>query len=457
MESTLKVLRRILPPTLLRTLQPIYHFVLAGLAAFWCGLPSRRLTVIGVTGTDGKTTTVHLLHEMLTAAGHRVGSLSSLRFKINDLEEPNLLKMTMPGRFRLQQFLARCRASGCRFVVIEVTSQGIKQFRHRFIGFQAAVLTNVTPEHIEDHGGFEAYRASKLELFRRLPAKGIAVLNRQDASAERFAAVTPATRIAWYERSAVELGGVGRPVRVLRVEPQRIQLEIENVFIESALGGAFNVMNILAAAAAAMAFDVSLTAIAQAVGRVRGIPGRLEYVQRQPFAVVVDYANTPVAYERVYQALQEARSKKQEARLICVFGAPGGGRDRWKRPEIGKIAGRYCQQIVLTSDDPDDEDPAQIAEEIRSGIIGVEMSPTGVDSKKYSPSRVEEIPLVKIVLDRREAIRQALRDVKSGDTIIITGMGAQPWQVIMGKKIPWDDRKVVREELQKLKKYEDEE
>ena len=139
-----------------------------------------------------------------------------------------------------------------------------------------------------------------------------------------------------------------------------------------------------------------------------------------------------------------------------MFGAPGGGRDKWKRPELGKIAARYCNEIVLTSDDPDDEDPDQIAEEIRSGIIGVGMSSTGPDTKKYSPNKkyspsgVEEIPLVKIVLDRREAIRRALHDARPGDTVIITGMGAQPWQIIKGMEIPWDDRQVVCEELTKV-------
>ncbi len=444
MENWLAFGRRIIPTPLFRFLQPAYHLILAATATLWYGFPSRHLTVIGVTGTDGKTTTVHLLHEMLVAAGHRVGSLSSLRFKTNDHEEPNFLKMTMPGRFRLQKFLAECRAAGCRFAVVEVTSQGIKQFRHRFIRFQAAVLTNVTPEHIEDHGGFEPYRASKLELFHSLPAEGLAVLNREDASAEYFAARTSAKRIVWYERSAIDIGGLGRPVRVLGVEPRRIQLEIDGIFIETRLGGEFNAMNILAAAATAMALDISLSAMAQALKGVNNIPGRLEFIQEHPFAVVVDYANTPRAYEAVYQTLSgnqksaRPRPSSGEAgeirnqKLICVFGAPGGGRDKWKRPKLGEIASRYCRQIILTSDDPDEEDPAAIAREIRAGI----------------PSTKDAI--ARVVLDRREAIREALKSAKPGDTVVITGMGAQPWQIIKGKKIPWDDRRVVREELTKL-------
>ena len=440
MEPLFPALKRIIPRPVFDILARAYHFALAGLAAVRYGFPSRALSVIGVTGTDGKTTVVHLLHEMLSSAGHRVGSLSSLRFKINDREEPNLLKMTMPGRFRLQRFLAECRADGCRFAVIEVTSQGIVQSRHRFIRFSAAVLTNVTPEHIEAHGGFEAYRAAKVELFRRLPATGAAVLNRDDPSAGLFAAGTRA-EITWYARREIELKRVGHPVRVLDISPSRLRLEIDNLFLESGLGGAFNVMNVLAAAACAMAFGVSLSAIAAALARQEALPGRLEYVEREPFAVVVDYANSPVAYEAVYQALTKSdlepsqragREAAEIRKLICVFGAPGGGRDQWKRPELGKIAAHYCREIILTSDDPEDEDPSAIGEEIRQGI----------------PSTIRAI--ARIVLDRREAIRAALKSAKPGDTVVITGMGAQPWLMLPGGKIPWDDRRVVREELAKL-------
>lgn len=418
------LVKTIIPAPVFRLAAPIYHFGLAFLAAVFYGFPSRGLTVIGVTGTDGKTTVVHLLHEMFAAAGERVGSLSSLRFKINGQEEANLLKMTMPGRFRLQRFLAECKRAGCRFAVIEVTSQGIAQLRHRFIRFQAALFTNVTPEHTESHGGFERYRAVKLKLFSGLPRSGFAVLNRDDPSAALFEASTPAA-VVWYSRSSIEFGRIGHPVRVGAVTARRIQLELDGVLLETSLGGAFNVGNILAATAAAMAFGVSLSAIASALERLPSVPGRFEFVREAPFAVVVDYANTPAAYAAVYRALG--------SNLVCVFGAPGGGRDRWKRPELGRVAGQFCKYVILTSDDPDDEDPALIAEEIRAGM-------TEAQSQK-----------TQIVLDRREAIRAALGRAEAGDTVVITGMGAQPWLIARGGKIPWDEREVVREELIKLR------
>lgn len=427
--------RRLVPSTALW----LYHFLLAALAAVRYDFPSRRLIVIGVTGTDGKTTVVHLLHEMLAAAGHPVGSLSSLRFKVNEREEPNLLKMTMPGRLRLQRFLADCRAARCRFAIIEVTSQGILQSRHRFIRFSSAVLTNISPEHIEAHGGFERYRSSKLELFRRLPRSGWAVLNQEDSSSKLFAACTRA-RIVWYSHSAVELAGVCHPVQLSSVSPDRIQFAIRDTRLDVGLGGEFNVMNALAAAGVALAYGISLSVIANAASRIRGVPGRLEFVQREPFAVVVDYANTPRAYESVYATLagdvqtgqRAGRGAAETKKLICVFGAPGGGRDRWKRPELGRIAGRYCREIVLTTDDADEENPANIAEEIQSGVP---------EDKRQR---------AKVIPDRREAIREALSSARAGDTVVITGMGAQPRIVINGKKIPWDDREVVRDELATL-------
>lgn len=438
MELLLHFGKRLIPNSVFRVLQPWYHLALAFLATLVYRFPSRYLTVIGVTGTDGKTTVVHLLHEVLAASGAGVGSLSSLRFKIGDGEEPNFLKMTMPGRFRLQRFLTQCLRAGCRYAVIEVTSQGIAQSRHRFIRFAAAVLTNVTPEHVESHGGFERYRGAKLELFRRLAPDGWAVLNRDDASSELFAAALG--RVAWYGRGGIEVGGTRYGVKVKQVFTERMELEIGGHGVAVGLGGAFNVPNALAALACGLALNIPPTAISAGLGRVRGVPGRLEFVVREPFRVVVDYANTPAAYEAVYATLSAAdvqtsqrggRAAAETSKLICVFGA-AGGRDRWKRPELGRISSRYCKEIILTSDDPDEEDPRQIVSEIQKGM------PRDKSQK------------TKVILDRREAIRTALADARPGDTVIITGMGAQPWLIVKGKKIPWDDRRIVREELAKL-------
>lgn len=435
METTRAIVKFILPDQTYRWLVRYYHYLLAALAAARFGHPSRDLTVIGVTGTNGKTTVVHLLHEMLEEGGLPTASLSSLRFKIRGNEEPNLLKMTMPGRFELQKFLSRARAAGCRYVVLEVTSEGVRQHRHRFITFRGAVLTNVTPEHIESHGGFEAYRNAKLELFRLIGPDGVAIINHEDPSAQLFADAATG-RVSWYSRSEVEIEHVGRPARVVDVGLDHIQIEVEGVFLSVRIGGNFNVMNLFAALACALAFHVSMTAISQALANFPGVRGRMEFISKKPFSVVVDYAHTPDALESVYKTLSSANPKFEvrNSKLICVFGSAGGGRDHWKRPVFGEIAGRYCSSIILTSEDPDEEDSAVIANQIRAGI-----GPESTSS-------------VDVILDRKKAIHTAIERAKSDDTVIITGMGAQPWFMDREGKIPWDEAAIVREELSALNK-----
>ncbi|MBI2055469.1 MAG: hypothetical protein HYT42_01110 [Candidatus Sungbacteria bacterium] len=297
------------------------------------------------------------------------------------------------------------------------------------------------------HGGFESYREAKLELFRRLPKYGFAVLNKEDGSAEIFVESTPA-EVFRYSRSAIEAEGISHPAKVAFSPSGEVILEIDGVVMPSRLKGEFNAMNILAAAATAMASGVPLPAIAKAVTDFQGVAGRMEYVQEAPFAVVVDYAHTPDALESVYQTLSSANPKPEtrNPKLICVFGAAGGGRDKWKRPEMGRMAGRFCQKIILTSEDPDDENPLQIMEEIGRGFSSNPKSPR----PRRGEAEGGQIPNYKKIESRREAIRMALQDAQPGDTVIITGMGAQPWFVEKGKKIPWDDRQIVREELAKL-------
>lgn len=423
MDLFLRVAKKIIPAFLRRPFAPAYHFILAFLGAVRHGFPSRRLTVIGVTGTNGKSTVVHLLHELFYSSGFRVGSISSLRFKINDSAEENRIKMTMPGRFRVQKFLSDARRAGCRFVILEVTSEGIKQFRHRFIRFHSAVLTNITPEHLEAHGGFEQYRNAKAELFRALAPSGFAILNKEDASADAIREQTEA-EVVWYSHTAIELKRLGHPVRVLGIERERVRFTIDETLFDIPLGGDFNLMNSLAAVAMAWACGISLGAAALRLRSIAPIAGRMEYIKREPFAVAVDYAHTPDALEKVYSTLGK--------NLISVLGSAGGGRDKWKRRELGRIAARSCKEVIITSEDPDDEDPQAIADEILAGI------PDGTPAA------------IKVIIDRREAIRTALQDARPGDTVIITGMGAQPWFIEKRGKIPWDERAIVREELNRI-------
>lgn len=324
----------------------IYHYLVALMGALIYSFPSKRLIVIGVTGTNGKSTVVHLTTEILESAGNKVASLSSIRFKIGDKEEKNMLKMTMPGRMKLQKFLRQAVDAGCKYAVLEITSEGIKQFRHKFIDFDGAVFTNLTKEHIEAHKGFENYKRAKGKLFQALEKSKkknkFAVINIDDPNFDYFSNFFSGKKYFY-----------GIDNKNAEITPEKINLQIK-------LLGKFNIYNALAAACVGLSQGIDLPEILEVLRNAKGIPGRMELVIEKPFRVFVDYAHTPDALEKIYITLGKG--------LICVFGSCGGGRDKWKRPEMGKIATDYCKNIILTNEDPYDENPAAIIEDIAAGF-----------------------------------------------------------------------------------------
>jgi UDP-N-acetylmuramoyl-L-alanyl-D-glutamate--2,6-diaminopimelate ligase len=407
-----------------------YHFLLAFLGAFFYWFPSRKLIVIGITGTNGKSTIVDLITRILEETDEKVCSLSSIRFKIGSEEQVNDLKMTMPGRFKIQRFLRKAVDSGCRYAVLEVTSEGIKQHRHRFIDFQVAVLTNLTPEHIETHGSFEKYREAKGKLFEA--TKKIHILNLDDENAKYFWQFPAESKIGY----GINLNQKLKVSEVIKAEnptasEKGVEFRFGNIDFKVGLLGFFNIYNCLAAISIAKSQKISLEICQRALEKVKGIPGRMEEVISKPFKVFVDYAFTPNALEKVYQTIINNFKPKK---LICVLGAAGGGRDKWKRPVLGKLAGEYCDDVIITNEDPYDENPRQILSQIKSGVIS------------------HKLPITNEILDRREAIRKSLKLAQSGDLVIITGKGCETSIAEKGRKIPWDDRKVVREEFEKLNK-----
>ena len=301
LDEALASVKKFIPKPVFNFFQPFYHLSLAYLAAAAYGFPARKLKIVGVTGTNGKSTVVHLISSILEEAGEKVASVSSLRFRINKKEETNALKMTMPGRFKLQKFLREAIRARCKYAVIEVTSEGIKQLRHTGINFYMAVLTNVTPEHIESHGTFEKYRAAKAKLFKK--AK-IHILNGEDPSIDYFLKIPAQNRIIYSKKDF----------------PPNIRLK---------LLGDFNLENATAAYHAAKLLEIEFAAIKSALEKIEGVPGRLEFIQKEPFAIVVDYAHTPDALEKVYQTLRGPHFTLHDSRLLCVLGSAGGGRDKW--------------------------------------------------------------------------------------------------------------------------------
>lgn len=446
--DTLKQMKALIKRFLPQFLISWYHFGTAFFGALWYGFPSQRMVIIGVTGTNGKSTTVDMISRVFRQAGFKTASLSSIRFQILDKEWKNKMKMTMPGRFVIQQFLRQAKDAGCTHAVVEVTSEGILQHRHRFINFHTAIFTNLSPEHIERHGSFEKYREAKGELFKM--AKQVHVINGDDENAKYF--IKFFAKEKWIYGTKNSNDKISWPGGQISNQVQNTKYQILNTeFIETLekgvkfrarntdfflnLLGVFNAYNALAAICVAVSQGISLEVCKQALEKMEGVPGRMEEVIKQPFRVIVDYAFTPAALEKVYKTLKEIQNTKyktQDTKLICVLGAAGGGRDKWKRPVLGKIAATYCDKIIITNEDPYDEDPSQILSQIKSGI----------SNSKFQMSNFHEI------LDRKEAIAKALSFASTGDTVIITGKGSEDSIAVAGgKKIPWDDREVVREEF----------
>lgn len=390
----------------------IYHFLLAYLGSVIYGHPSRQLFVIGVTGTKGKSSVVEIIAAGLEAAGEKVAISSSVRTKIAAHSKINQFGNTMPGRFFLQKFMRRAVQAECKYAVIEVTSEGIRQHRDRFIDFDVAVWTNLHPEHIESHGSFENYREAKLTFFRNVAEYSRKhpkwfFVNGEDENAKFF----------------VEASG-GQAIVFSRKD-------VAGYDLSQALMGDFNRSNVAAAEGVLKAAGVTELVRRRAFKTFPGVPGRMEFVRQEPFPIVVDYAHTPDSLRTVYATI------KKEVRpnnMICVLGSAGGGRDKWKRPKFGEIASEYCSRIILTDEDPFDEDPMEILDDIEQGVGS---------NKKGKTSKI---------LDRREAIRTALAGAKKGDIVIMTGKGSETYiRIANGKRIPWSDRKVTEDLLAELK------
>lgn len=443
MEKLFRLGKKIIPKAIFERLQPVYHYLLALTGAVMYGFPSKSMTIIGVTGTKGKTTTSNLIAHILNESGHKTGLATTVNFKIGDKEWINEYKQTMVGRFRLQKLLWQMKKAGCEYAVVETSSEGILQYRHRFIDYDIAVFTNLSPEHIERHKGFENYREAKIKLFQKLAKKkeAIGIYNLDDENVAHF--IEPGTfkKIGYtFNAEGNEIGErVDRVVRIgdLALFADHVGFIADGVNYEAPLIGEFNVRNAAVALCVALSQGISTSAIQKALQSVHTVPGRMEVINKgQNFSVIVDYAYEPKSLEAVYTAILGLGIKKEGKKMICLFGGTGGGRDTWRRPVMGKIAADYCDKIILTNDDPYDDDPMQIVNEIKEGI----------KEEAFDHAHVH------VIIDRREAIKKAFAMAGEGDTVILTGKGGETVMCMEdGKKIPWDEKKIVEEELEKLK------
>jgi UDP-N-acetylmuramoyl-L-alanyl-D-glutamate--2,6-diaminopimelate ligase len=425
LDEILRRIKRFIPRSLFEALAPTYHYLLALAGAVIFGFPSKKLLVIAITGTKGKSSTSEMVNSIFEAAGHKTVLLSTIRWKVADNSIPNTRKMTVPGRFFLQKMLRKGLSAGCDVAILELSSEAARQYRHKFIYLDALIFTNLSPEHIESHGSYEAYRKAKLSLTetlcKRLKKRSVIVANTDDPEAHHF------LKCGALEQAPFSL----KDAEPYEVKANGISFTWKGEKIESPLRGEFNIRNGLAAATVADAFGVSLSAIKEGLAKLSMIKGRVEFVKfdeeplksKQTFDVVVDYAHTSGSLTELYKAF--ATQKR-----ICVLGNTGGGRDKWKRPEMARVADTFCDEVILTNEDPYDEDPDQIVEEMLPGF------------KMHTPT---------IIMDRREAIAEALKRAKGGDAVLITGKGTDPYIMLAnGEKLPWSDYEVAKEELAKL-------
>jgi len=464
----LEIIKKIIPVKLFRLLQPPYHFLMAGLASLAYRFPSERLVVIGVTGTAGKTSTAYLIYRLLSEAGYKSGLTSTALIADGEKEWLNDRKMTMPGRFFIQRLLRQMRANGCSYAVIETTSEGIKQFRHRFINYDVLVFTGIYPEHIESHGSFEKYKAAKEKLFAHLkncrtkyvdetrqvvrPGSELRkldltrlektiIVNGDDEHAFDFLSYWSEAKIAYSLDSAAETevfrrrlssdaGAAGfRLVRggIAAADATGTEIIADEHEIKLHLLGSFNAANALAAYAVGLNQGLTPERIKAGLEQVRGMAGKMEMIEAgQDFLVMVDYSFEPRALEKLYETIDAVPHN----RLIQVLGSTGGGRDRSRRPVLGRMAAEKADIVIITDEDPYDEDPAQIINQVAAGA---EMA-----------GKVPNQDLYKI-LDRKEAITKAMSLAEAGDLVLLTGKGAEQYICLArGRKLPWDEREVAR-------------
>ena len=449
MNKILIIIKKIIPQKLFNILQPAYHYLLNFIAALVFRFPSNQLTVIGVTGTTGKTTVVYMAAEILKHAGKNVGYTSTAMFSDGQDEWLNDKKMTMLGRFFTQRMLRKMVKNGCDTAIIETTSEGIVQYRHRFINYDTVVFTGLYSEHIDSHGSFENYKKAKQKLFEhvgRCKKKNICgrkdyktvIVNLDDEHAEDFLKFNADRKIGFTQKVNMKVKDSEVEKIIYKYEgvnKQGIHFTFGKQHIQTCIFGKFNAMNATIAGCIGKTLGVEEHAIKVGLEKIKSLPGRIERIDEgQNFTVIVDYAFEPVAVTKLYETIAVLESRK----IIHVLGSCGGGRDIARRAELGRIAGRGADYVIVTNEDPYDDNPMDIINDVAKG------------AKESGKIENENLFLIE---DRRQAIKKAIVLAKDDDTILITGKGSeQAIAIANGKLEPWDDRSVVRELLQDANK-----
>jgi UDP-N-acetylmuramoyl-L-alanyl-D-glutamate--2,6-diaminopimelate ligase len=414
---------------------PDARLALAVLAAEFYRHPSRELTLVGITGTNGKTTTSYLLASIFEAAGTRCGRIGTVGYRIGTREFD--AARTTPEAPELHRMLRDMVAQGCGACVMEVSSHALALRRADALHFAAGVFTNLTRDHLDFHRDMEEYFTAKRRLFELLPPGAPGLANLDDRRGAEFAAAAPRSVTYAIDVPAdIHPGPLALSLDGLRFEVRTPRGTLQ---IESALVGRPNAYNIIAAVATAVALDVPFNAIEQGIRQLTNVPGRFQVVSgpADDVRVVVDYAHTDDALKNLLETARPLAT----GRLLTVFGC-GGDRDRTKRPLMGAVAARLSDLVIVTSDNPRSEDPEQIIEEIKRGIVmPADRAPRGQSGPRTTPFLA--------IVDRKAAIETAIRDARPGDLVLVAGKGHERYQVIGDKVSPFDDVEVARAALGK--------
>ncbi len=417
---------------------PKIHRGMSEIAARFFGHPSAKLDLLGVTGTNGKTTTTYLLESIWRAAGFSPGVIGTIEYRVGT--ERWTAPFTTPQAIELQALLARMAGAGASHVVMEVSSHALALDRARDCQWDGALFTNLTRDHLDFHPDMESYFAAKASLFAdSLSASPkpnrFAVVNRDDPYGQRLLPMIRERVVTFGRTDEADVAPV-EVERSLSGLRGMLRVATERLEITSALVGEAHLDNVLAATAAAFARGIPLPAIEEGIRLCRGVPGRMERIDEgSPFAVLVDYAHTPDALERAVRALRSLA----ERRLIVVFGC-GGDRDRGKRPLMGEAAARIADVVILTSDNPRSEDPLKILHEIERGILEAGLDPVSEPQVRRDQSASGYL----VLPDRRRAIAFSIEIARPGDVVLIAGKGHEGYQIIGAERLEFDDRQEVR-------------
>jgi UDP-N-acetylmuramoyl-L-alanyl-D-glutamate--2,6-diaminopimelate ligase len=419
--------RNYLPKEVVHGLEELYRRGRVRLISMKYGNPAKGLRVIAVTGTNGKTTTINYINEILKEAGHKTAMFSTALIEIDGDTQLNDLNATVGTTERMQEFFRDAKKAAVDYVILEITSHALQQHKLDGVPIEVAVMTNLTQDHLDYHKTMDEYAAAKAKLFKREPK--FIVLNRDDAWYDYYNKFPAGAQKITYGKHIEAEAKIEYTKLYKKGSEATIVIDHQTTLeLATALPGTFNIYNMTAAAAATYLLGIKLDDIIEGVANLEGVPGRFErVVEGMGYDVIVDYAHTPDALEQLLQAAKEVTKN----RVILVFGATGD-RDKTKRPIMGEIAARLADRIVLTDEESYNEDPQAIRDQVRDGI-----------ETAGATAKLTEIP------DRREAIEKALSIAKKDDIVLITGMGHEQYRIVNGEKLPWNDAAVVRELLEK--------